>query len=51
MVVAGALYAWDPATGERKERIFTGVPYTASATVADGKLYVVDFMGNVRCFN
>ncbi len=46
----GALYAWDPVTGERRERIFTGVPYVASATVADDRLYVADFMGGVRCF-
>ena len=46
----GALYAWDPQTGERKERIFTGVPYVASATVADNKLYAADFTGRVRCF-
>ena len=46
----GAIYAWDPKTGERKERIFTGVPYIASATVAGDRLYVVDFTGHVRCF-
>ena len=46
----GAVYAWDPATGERRERIFTGVPYVASATVACDKLYVADFTGRVRCF-
>ena len=46
----GALYAWNPATGERKERIFTGVPYVASATVAGDKLYAADFTGRVRCF-
>ena len=46
----GALYAWDPKTGERKERIFTGAPYFASATVADGRLYTADHTGRVRCF-
>ncbi len=46
----GALYAWDPKTGERRERIFTGVPYVASATVADGDLFAADFTGNVRRF-
>ena len=46
----GALYAWDPKSGARKERIFTGVPYIASATVAGDRLYTVDFTGRVRCF-
>ena len=46
----GALYAWDPKTGERKERIFTGALYTASATVGEGRLYTADFTGRVRCF-
>ena len=46
----GALYAWDPKTGERKERIFTGAPDTASATVSGNRLYVVDFTGRMRCF-
>ena len=46
----GALYAWDPKTGERRERIFTGAPYVASATVADGALFAADFTGNVRRF-
>ena len=46
----GAVYAWDPVTGERKERIFTGAPYIASATVAEGRLYTADFTGRIRCF-
>lgn len=46
----GALYAWDPKTGERKERIATGAPYIASATVAGDALYTADFAGYVRCF-
>ena len=45
----GALYAWDPQTGERRERMFTGVPYTASATIHKNRLYVADFTGSVRC--
>lgn len=46
----GALYAWDPVTGERRERIFTGVPYIASAKVSDNRLYTADFTGAVRCY-
>lgn len=46
----GALYAWDPVSGERRERIFTGVPYIASAKVSDNRLYTADFSGRVRCF-
>ena len=46
----GALYGWDPQTGERRERVFTGAPYLASATVADGCLYAADHTGRVRCF-
>jgi len=46
----GALYAWDPLTGEREQRIFTGAPYIASATVDGDRLYTADFTGRVRCF-
>ena len=46
----GALYAWDPKTGKRVERIFTGAPYAASATVADDRLYTADYTGRIRCF-
>ena len=46
----GALYAWDPETGERRERIATGVPYIASANVCGDRLFTVDFTGRVRCF-
>ncbi len=45
----GAVYAWDPQTGERRKWIFTGVPYLASAAVDGDRLYVADFAGNVRC--
>ena len=46
----GALYAWDPETGERRRRVFTGAPYLASAAVSDDGLYAVDYTGRVRCF-
>jgi outer membrane protein assembly factor BamB/predicted phosphodiesterase len=46
----GALYAWDPKTGERRERIPTGAPYVAPATVAEDRLYAVDFTGRIRCW-
>ena len=46
----GAIYAWDPRTGERRERIFTGAPYVASVTVAENRLYAADFTGRLRCF-
>lgn len=46
----GALYAWDPKSGERRERIATGVPYLASATAIGDRLYTADFSGRVRCF-
>lgn len=46
----GALYAWDPVSGERRERIFTGVPYISSAKVSGDRLYAVDFNGTLRCF-
>lgn len=46
----GALYSWDPQTGERRSRIVTGIPYISSVAVADDRLYAVDFTGHVRCF-
>jgi len=46
----GAVSAWDPKTGERRERIFTGVPYVTSAVMSGGRLYAADFTGTVRCF-
>lgn len=46
----GALYGWEPKTGERRERIFTGAPYLASVTVANDRLYTADYTGRVRCF-
>lgn len=46
----GALYGWDPKTGERRERIATGVPHLTSAVVAGDRLFTADFTGHVRCF-
>ena len=47
----GALYAWDPESGERRERVFTGVPYISSARVSENRLYTVDFSGTLRCYS
>lgn len=46
----GAIHVWDIASGQEKKRLFTGSPYLAGVTVADGRFYAADLAGILRAF-